>query len=50
MGKTGMSKVEEINAVEEVEGDKINGVNYSMGVRAAIRLQPRPCSPDSIYK
>ena len=34
MGKTGMSKVEEINAVEEVEGDKINGpVNYSIGVK-----------------
>ena len=50
MGKTGMSKVEEINAVEEVEGDKINGVNYSMGVKAAMRLQSRPRRPDSIHK
>ena len=50
MGKTGMSEVEEINAVEEIEGDNVNGVSYSMGVKAAIRLQPRPRRPDSIHK
>ena len=47
MGKTGMSEVEEINAVEEIEGDNVYEDNYIMGVRAAIRLQSRPRWPDS---
>ena len=47
MGKTGMSEVEEINVVEEIEGDNVYEDNYIMGVRAAIRLQSRPQWPDS---
>ena len=46
MGKTDMSEVEEINAVEEIEGDNVYEDNYIMGVRATIRLQSRPCRPD----
>ena len=50
MGKTGMSKVEEINAVEEVEGDKIYEVNYITGVKATIGLQSQLRRPDSKHK
>ena len=35
MGKTGMSEVEEINAVKEIDGDNVYEDNYSMGVKAA---------------
>ena len=37
-----MSKVEEINTVEKIEGDKIYEVMYIKGMEAARRLQPRP--------
>ena len=42
-----MSKVEEISAVEEIEGDDIHEDNYITGVRATKRLQSRPRWPDS---
>ena len=45
-----MSKVEEINTVEKIEGDKIYEDSSIMGVKAAIRLQPRPRRPDSKHK
>ena len=48
MGKTGMSEVEEINAVEEIEGDNVYETNYIIGVEATIGLQSRPRRPDSI--
>ena len=50
MGKTGMSEVKEINAVEEIEGDNVYEDNYIMGVRATIRLQSRPHWLDSKHK
>ena len=45
-----MSEVDEINVVEEIEGDNVYEVNYIMGVRATIRLQSRLRRPDSIHK
>ena len=42
-----MSEVDEINAVEEIEGDNVCEDNYITGVRATIRLQSRPRWPDS---
>ena len=50
MGKTGMSEGEEINAVEEIEGDNVYEDNYIMGVRATIRLQSQLRWPDSKHK
>ena len=50
MGKTGMSEVEEINAVEEIEGDNVYEANYIIGVEFTIGLQSRPRRPDSIHK
>ena len=50
MGKTGMSKVEEINAVEEVEGDKSYEVNFITGVKATIGLLSRSHRPNSKHK
>ena len=50
MGKPGMSEVEEINAVEEVEGDNVYEANYIMGMEATIGLQSRPRRPNSIHK
>ena len=45
-----MGKVEEINAIEEREGNKIYEESAIMGMKAAMRLQPRPRRPDSKHK
>ena len=47
MGKMGISEVDEINAVEETEGEIASEDNYIKGVRANARLQSRPRWPDS---
>ena len=45
-----MSKVGEINTGEKLEGDKVYEAMYIMGRKAAIRLQSRPCRPNSKHK
>ena len=45
-----MNKVGEINTGEKLEGDKVYEAMYIMGIKAAIRLQSRPCRPNSKHK
>ena len=44
-----MSEEEEISIIE-IEGDKIYEYSSIMGMKATMRLQPRPRRPDSKHK